>query len=194
MATFSAEATDSWAAKAIDEIFSKFPEAPSPIVKTEVTSLTSQRHRLNSSSYAIRTSSYAIRTSLTAQDIKKVNEQKNILGYQNLKRIALLGILLAETEAVSFGDLAQILLVKEKVLESYIHGESLITNKVEERAAKLIAIFRNLQSVLRKSAATKWLNTAIPRFENRTPMDELTAGNTRKVLLLTESYLNEDFV
>lgn len=125
--------------------------------------------------------------------LMKAQRYSKQTGEKTAQRIALLGLLLAELEAVDFDDIALLLDVKTKPLQKMMHGEQQVPSGREARWEALAEVLHNLHRVLRASATGRWLHTSIPDLEGRTPLEAISRGQISRVVALTRSYLDPSF-
>lgn len=109
------------------------------------------------------------------------------------QRITLLGIVLASLAETPFETTAELLGTKPDHLTRWMHGTETIPGRTAERWEIVAAITRNLAHVLRPDAYDRWFHTQVPDLGNKTPLQMIQAGKAKKVVDLTESYLDKSF-
>ena len=109
------------------------------------------------------------------------------------ERITLLGIVLASLGEIPFEKTARILNTKPDHLTRWMHGTDAIPGRAAERWELVAAITRNLSFVLKPDAFDRWFETRVPDLGNKTPLQLIQAGKARRVVELTESYLDKSF-
>lgn len=105
------------------------------------------------------------------------------------ERVALLGLLLAQLEWVSFKDTAKLLSVKPAQLRRYMRGEVSIPEGKEENWLTLSESLRCLHSVLKPTATQRWIRTPIKDLYGCTPINAIREGRYAQLLAVTQSYL-----
>lgn len=114
-------------------------------------------------------------------------------GPETAERLALLGIVLGKLDGVAFEDSAHLLGVKETRLERFMRGDEQIPATYVSRWQMVAEILENLHSVIKPAATGKWLNTAIPRLGNRTPLVVASEGGLSRLREATEQYRDASF-
>lgn len=130
---------------------------------------------------------------LSAEEVERVTKNFSQIGKESFKRTALLGIVLAELESVPFELISILLEIKQDRLVKMMHGDIQLQGKFDLRGEALVEIARNLHRVIEADATTRWLNTAIPDLDGKTPLDMIDRGGIQRVVDLTRSYLDPSF-
>ena len=108
------------------------------------------------------------------------------------ERLATLSLLLTWTPDLSLDDLGLLIHAKPQRIRAWTHGEAIPAAKWE-RLSFVARILSNLDKVLEREAAPKWLRTPVRDLGGRTPADLIRRNNLDPILTLTESYLDPSF-
>jgi hypothetical protein len=125
--------------------------------------------------------------------LERATRLRSQQGGASDERVALLGLILAQTGQLSFELTAELLSVRSVRLVKFMHGEETIPASVTDRWEGVARILQNVRRILQDSAVDRWLTTSIPALSGRTPLDYIKRNRTDTVLRLTESYLDQSF-
>jgi hypothetical protein len=124
---------------------------------------------------------------------ERAKRLKSQLGGEADQRTVLLGLILASLREVPISDAAAMLDLREERLIKMIHGEEAIPAKFSRRWLQVAEVLRLLAKTLQPDATARWLHTAVPAFEQRTPIQMMERGKTDAVLSIVRSYLDPSF-
>ncbi len=128
-----------------------------------------------------------------AEILERARKLRSQWGKESSEKVALLGILLAQLAEVPFEDTAALLDVRLARLERLMHGEEQIPARAAERWRMIAETLDDLQAVLKPRATARWLRTAIPALDGRTPLEAAKRGRLADVRALTASYRDQAF-
>jgi hypothetical protein len=129
-------------------------------------------------------------------DSDRMHAQKRTADQRNqatLDRLIALRLVMARSVGLSFDEVALMLGVRPERLRAWLHETTSIPASSEPSIFATERMLRLLGSVVRPRATARWFRRPIPRLDNMTPLDAITAGHIAAVMRLVESYADVSF-